>query len=326
MPSSSRPTLARALVLAVAATFLAAAQADARPGRGGGFGSRGSRTWSAPAATPTAPRPAAPIERSTVQPAAPGVNRGAAAAPLQPARQGGFFSNRGGLLGGFLGAGLLGALLGYGLFGGMGGLGSILGLLLQVGLIVLLARLAFAWWQRRSQPAYAGAGGPVPPLRRDAAAPQPRPAPAGGGGAVPAGKGRDQLGIGQPDLDRFERLLGEVQTAYGARDAATLRRLATPEAASFLIEELDQDAARGVVNHVADAKLLQGDVAESWREGNLEYATVAMRFALRDWTVDRATGRVVEGDPERPTAATEVWTFVRPSRGGEWRLSAIQGA
>jgi predicted lipid-binding transport protein (Tim44 family) len=50
-----------------------------------------------------------------------------------------------------------------------------------------------------------------------------------------------------------------------------------------------------------------------------------MRFATRDWTVERSSGRVVEGDPERPTEATEVWTFRRP-HGGNWLLSAIQRA
>ncbi len=38
--------------------------------------------------------------------------------------------------------------------------------------------------------------------------------------------------------------------------------------------------------------------------------------------MDRS-GRVVEGDPNQPTEATEVWTFMR-SRGGPWLLSAIQ--
>jgi predicted lipid-binding transport protein (Tim44 family) len=38
---------------------------------------------------------------------------------------------------------------------------------------------------------------------------------------------------------------------------------------------------------------------------------------------DRQTGAVVEGDPDRPTTTTELWTFVR--RPGEpWKLSAIQ--
>jgi predicted lipid-binding transport protein (Tim44 family) len=49
-----------------------------------------------------------------------------------------------------------------------------------------------------------------------------------------------------------------------------------------------------------------------------------MRFALTDKTIDRASGRLVEGS-DRPTEATEVWTFVRP-RGANWELSAIQQA
>jgi predicted lipid-binding transport protein (Tim44 family) len=138
-------------------------------------------------------------------------------------------------------------------------------------------------------------------------------------------KGRELVPITQADLDAFERALGEVQTAYGARDLATLDRLATPEVVGFLAEELAQDEKRGVVNHIADVKLLQGDVAESWREQGRDYATLAMRFGMRDWTTDRATGAVVEGDPARPVEATELWTFVR-DRGGPWQLAAIQQA
>jgi len=41
--------------------------------------------------------------------------------------------------------------------------------------------------------------------------------------------------------------------------------------------------------------------------------------------VDRSTGAVVKGDPDRPAEATELWTFVR-ERGGDWKLSAIQEA
>ena len=67
----------------------------------------------------------------------------------------------GGLAAGFLGASLLGLLFGRGLFGGMAGLASIIGLLLQVMLVVIVARLIFAWWQRRNMPApaYAAATG-----------------------------------------------------------------------------------------------------------------------------------------------------------------------
>jgi len=75
-----------------------------------------------------------------------------------------------------------------------------------------------------------------------------------------------------------------------------------------------------VVNRLSDVKLLQGDLAEAWREGDTDYATVALRYSLVDQMVDRASGRVVEGGPDE---ATEVWTFMR-KRGGQWILSAIQ--
>jgi predicted lipid-binding transport protein (Tim44 family) len=89
---------------------------------------------------------------------------------------------------------------------------------------------------------------------------------------------------------------------------------------SYFSEELAQNAGQGVINQIADVKLLQGDLAEAWREGNDEYATVAMRYSLNDTLVERATGRVKQIEPSE---ATELWTF-RRARGGEWLLSAIQ--
>ena len=90
--------------------------------------------------------------------------------------------------------------------------------------------------------------------------------------------------------------------------------------------EIAANARNGVINKVSGVKLLQGDLAEAWREDNEEYATVAMRFSLTDVMQDRATGRVVSGDPAKTDEATEVWTFVRPVGSGQqgWKLSAIQ--
>ena len=102
-----------------------------------------------------------------------------------------------------------------------------------------------------------------------------------------------------------------------------MRALALPEVSQRLERELDDDAARNLVNKVSGVKLLQGDLAEAWREGSSDYATVAMRFALKDHVEDRPTGRIVEGDPGRLTEATEIWTFRRDA-GGPWRVSAIQ--
>src|SRR6266704_4670575 len=149
-----------AVVLSLALpVMLAVSSADARIGGGGSSGSRGSRTFSAPPSTSTAPGTAQPFNRTMTQPGSPGVGA--------PAAAGGGFFNRpgmgmlGGLAAGFLGAGLLGMLFGGGMFGGLGGLASIFGLILQIGLIILVVRLAMSWWQRRQGPAAAYDGGPA---------------------------------------------------------------------------------------------------------------------------------------------------------------------
>ncbi|MEC6999713.1 hypothetical protein VXQ18_08685, partial [Brucella abortus] len=56
--------LTLALVLGLVAVFTAVDFAEARRAGGGGFGSRGMRTYSTPAPTRPAPNNAAPIERS----------------------------------------------------------------------------------------------------------------------------------------------------------------------------------------------------------------------------------------------------------------------
>ncbi len=149
-----------AIVLSVALPVISAVTpADARIGGGFSIGSRGSRTFSAPPSTSTAPGTASPFNRTFSQPGSPGASTVG----------GGFFNRPGGgmlrgLAAGFLGAGLLGMLFGGGLFGGLGGLSSLFGLILQIGLIVIVVRMAMSWWQRRTTPAYAD--GPGEPDRR----------------------------------------------------------------------------------------------------------------------------------------------------------------
>jgi predicted lipid-binding transport protein (Tim44 family) len=307
-------TLAVLMALAMPLVLAVSSSVDARPGGGGSMGSRGSRTFSAPPPTATAPNAVQPMQRSITQPGM----KAPAAAPA-----GGGFFNRPGLLGGlaagFLGAGLLGMLFGGGLFSGLGSLSSIFGLVIQLGLLYLVVRFAMSWWQRRNAaaPAYANAA-PTPNAAPDLGA----QTNARNGFGFGVGSGSAPLEIKPDDYDAFERLLGEIQTAWSNEDVNKLHTLATPEMVSYFTEDLAANNRRGVVNKVSDVKLQQGDLAEAWREGQSEYATVALRYSLVDKTVERASGRIVEGS-ETPTEVTDVWTFVRRP-GGTWELSAIQ--
>lgn len=304
-----------ALAMVASLVIVAADDAEARIGRGKSFGTRGDRTHTAPPPTNTAPT-AAPVERSMApRNAAPNAAQNSAAA-AQPSRFGGM---RGLLMGGLFVA-ALGGIFGF------GALASALGFMLQFALIAGIIYLGYRFFMSRRQPAMArvpgGTGGQQhaqPNIFR-------REASATGGGFGSAERAPAPVTIGQSDLETFERLLGEIQTAYSREDSDALGARVTPEMLSYFLQELDDLAKQGQRNEISGVKLLQGDLSEAWREGNTVYATVAMRYALIDATLDRATGRVIEGDLNTPTEATELWTFRQDggTSGQGWELSAIQ--
>lgn len=295
----------------------------------GSMGSRGSRTFNAPLATQTAPSAAQPLQRSQASPSQAQPHPASPSAQaVQPARSrfgGGFFA-------GLLGAGLLGALFGAGLFGGLGSLASILGFLMQIALIGGLVYLVVRFFRRRQQPALAGAHAGAPMQRSTLGGlVSPGGGAASGGrrvaatvGATSASQPRSQdIAIGPDDYAAFEQALGDIQIAYGREEVAALWTLATPEMAGYFQEELNENARKGVREAISDVKLLQGDLAEAWREGQTDYATVAMCYAITEQVIDRRSGRAIADEPARAEDVTEIWTF-RRDNGGPWKLSAIQ--
>ncbi len=340
---SQKSRLMAVLGVALCVGLLTAETADAAR-RGGSFGSRGSRTYQAPRTTQTAPQKAAPVQRSMTQPA-PGQQAARLGAPANQAgaqaqqqRRGGFLGGMGGgILGGLLAGGLIGAMMGNGFGAGMAGMGAML---MQIALIAGLAFLAFnlfKMFRRRQEPAMAGAANAAGWSNNN------RQAHGGNGDVVyPQGFGRAQpetapayepapqptvetyeIGVTGQDRETFERLLIEIQDAFGREDYAALRERTTPEVMGYLAEELGQNATDGRRNEISNTKLLEADIAEAWREGDRDYATAAMRYDFIDVVRERATGAVIEGDADRPVQKTEVWTFVRQD-GGPWKLSAIQ--
>jgi len=306
----------RLVAAVLLAAFLAFAPglADARPGQGMSFGSRGSHTWSAPPSTAGAPSGASPFQRSFTPNSGYG-NPGYGGYGNSYGYRRPMFG--GGMMGGLLGAGLLGMMLGGGFFGFHGGLG-FMGLLIQLFLLYLLAK----WLMGRvfGTPALAGGGnfarGLFPPLNLNTSQ---GPRPSGYGGAA-----SPSIAVTSADYAQFNQLLLGIQAAWSNRDMNGLQAMATPEMVSYFNEQLSDLASRGLHNTVTAVRLQKGDLSEAWAEAGREYATVSLRFSMIDVTTDQA-GRVVDGSPTESVTATEFWTFVR-SNGGHWILSAIQRA
>lgn len=328
----------RIVAIASCALLLVPSLAMAKPGGCKSSGSRGAKTHQAAPSTNTAPTAAQPMQR-TATPGAPAAAvpaaAGAAAAAAQAARPSFARNMMMGIGAGLLGAGLFGLLSGSGLFSGLGSLASFFGLLLQVALVGGLVWLAIRFFRRRQEPAMAAAAPGVSlnrlnrdqvsqPMARESMAPHAMGAAAGataGVAATPAGS--DTVGLTGEDFGVFERLLSEVSTAYSQEDLAALQRYATPEMVGYFAEDLKENASKGLADRTSEVKLLQGDLAEAWVEGETAYATVAMRFEAINVMADRKTGKIVEGNATIPQQSTELWTFAC-RRGGSWQVSAIQ--
>jgi predicted lipid-binding transport protein (Tim44 family) len=226
-----------------------------------------------------------------------------------------------GLAGAFFGS-WLGSLLfphwGYGY--GMG-FGHVFGSLFSWIILLVILSMVFRWFRRNhgplTMPSLGGMGfGGSPPL-----------AGYDRGGYSGGVQSRD-LTVSAADYAAFEAILKAVEEAWSRSDLRALGHYTTPEMLGYFGEQLAANASQGVENHVERLELINGDVRQAWDEGALQYATCLLHWRALDYTVrnDRKPGEpgwLVEGDPQHPSEAQELWTFVR-SPGGHWLLSAIQ--
>jgi predicted lipid-binding transport protein (Tim44 family) len=326
-----RSVLVSGILALFVASLALAAVAEARVGRGSSSGSRGSRSFSAPRSPSTPSSPASPTS--------PQRNL---SSPTQPQRPGGFLGGFGGMLGGFLLGGLIGSLLFGGLGAGFGGIG-LMDMLLIGGLIAL----AVMFFRRRQQPqpaaAYAGAGG----SRTDWTSGRSDWTSGSGAQASAA----EPMAAGAATLDRdaedYERGLDAIrmmdagftpvrfaahardmfvrlQAAWSARDLAPIRAELTDELAGSLQTDIDHLKAQRRTNRLERVMVESAEPTEAWQETGQDFVTIRFRASALDYTLDDASGSVVEGSQTSPASFEEFWTFTRPVGPNPWRLSAIQ--
>ena len=309
-PAAVGLTLAALLFVAVTA----AQEAEARAPRGGRSFS-GSRTFSRPA--PSQPS------------GSPTFNR-----PSTFARQplgGGSFMR--GLAGGMLGGMIGGMLFGRPAHGGMGGFGGS-----GIGLIEILLFGGLAWFLFRRflrPPRSPGrSSGPstdapdpydAPTAIYDQGGPMldipPAEGPAAGLTAVRRSDPRFD-----PDLFRegAQDVFFKVQAAWMRRDPALLAPLVGEDLLAAYRREMEDLRARGRVNRLENIAVRTVEIVDAGLDRG--YAWVVVRFTanLLDYTVDEASGQVVEGDATAPVKFAERWTFAAPEGTSDWKLEGIE--
>ncbi|OGK77708.1 MAG: hypothetical protein A2X52_01350 [Candidatus Rokubacteria bacterium GWC2_70_16] len=312
-----------ALALTLLFPALWAADAWARAGGGSSSGSRGSRSYSAPA------RPS-PGSMSPSRPATP-PSSFQQPAPQRSGWMGGLMGGIGGLvLGGLLGSMLFGGGMGQGLGGGIG--------LMEIVILGALAYFAFSWFRRRQQPIPATPAGHGAPGGSEVSSWQPGSAAATTAAVeAPAGPSELDLGIAhirQMDAgfdprgfaEKASDIFFKLQAAWMARDMGSAREVVTPEMHATLQKDCDRLRQQRRVNHLENIAVRSVEATEAWQEAGQDFVTMRFLANLLDYTVDEATGQVVEGSRTEPVKFEEYWTFARPVGPNAWRLSAIQQA
>jgi predicted lipid-binding transport protein (Tim44 family) len=239
-----------------------------------------------------------------------------------------------GLAGGIVG-GLLGGMLFWslGFAGGMGeGFGSGFGMM-DLLLLAGIAYLIF-WFIRRKRaaeeaPATAYSSHMSADAYGSGAASATLDAPSwqqdrdrGLGHVRQMDPGFDEAAFREMCTDRFF----QVQAAWMRRDGDKLRPLLTDEMQAVFAKHIDAAKAKRQINKLENITVRSVELTEAWQEQGQDYITARILANLLDYTVDQATGNVVDGSDSAPVKFEEFWTWVRAVGRPDWRLTAISQA
>lgn len=299
------------------AVFMLPEEAFARIGGGRSFGSRGSRTYTAPRSTPL------PSTARSSQAAQPSSNS-TDPAVAQPTAGGFWRSLAGGVAGGLIG-GMLFRSLGFAGNGfGGGGIG-LMDIILIGGILYLIYRFI------RKRKETAESAGDY--QRGTMGTADPSSSSLFQTGALDEG----ERGIGyvrqmdpsfdeQKFKDQCMDIFFRIQGAWASRDMSSVSDILTSEMYDILQGEAEKMKTEKKINKLDNIAVRSVDITEVWQESGQDYITMKFFANLLDSTVDETTGQLLSGSRTDPIKFVEYWTFTRPVGAGAWQLSAISQA
>jgi predicted lipid-binding transport protein (Tim44 family) len=137
----------------------------------------------------------------------------------------------------------------------------------------------------------------------------------------------NQSPVSEADQRVFEDILIRIQEAWSRYDLADLKRFTTPEMLEYFSQIIRENQQQGITNVISQLKLSNQEVLDSWQEGNVMFARVALTWRAIDYSINKSLpsndpGYLLDGNMNEPVVVTEVWTFRKDDKG--WLLGEIQ--
>ncbi|EFK10764.1 Tim44-like domain protein [delta proteobacterium NaphS2] len=244
----------------------------------------------------------------------------------------------GGLMGGFLGSMLFGGMAhGMGM-GGFGGSGIGLFEILIIGGLIYFLYKKFSGKNKSKRSLFSspdgggGSGGGYESISSSQYRP-PDMASSGIPDMAPVNSSVDDLdtvrhydpGFDPENFKEFAQdVFFKVQAAWTRRDISVMKQ----HLGTQLLGEYEQHfadlRAKGQENRLENIAVRSVDIVDMGEMGGEPFVIVQFRANLLDYTVDEATGQVLEGSSSEPVKFEERWAFSRSPGSSQWKLEGIQ--
>lgn len=232
----------------------------------------------------------------------------------------------GGLLGGFLGSMLFGRGGGMGT-GGLGGSGlGFIEILLIGGLIFFLfKKFINPKRQRASNSAFMQNQHVSDDNLETYNAEHVTDAP-----ADPLEAGLREIRTVDPRFDEelfkegVQDIFFKVQAGWMRRDINAIEHLLGNQLTEEYRQHFDEMKQKGVLNRLENIAVRKVEIVDAGVQNGYAFVTVLFTANLLDYTVEEATGKVIEGDSNEPVKFEERWIFGTPVNKTDWRLEGIE--
>jgi len=241
----------------------------------------------------------------------------------------------GGLLGGAIGSMLFGGVgHGAGMGGGMGGSGIGLFEILIIGGLIYFLYKKFAGKKRSgpNQSPFSSMGGGY----EDVSAPSSRPPDMASGNIPDMASGEtvaedlDMVRRYDPGFDpeQFKEFAQDVffkvQAAWTRRDISVMQQYLGPQLLGEYEQHFADLKAKGQENRLENIAVRKVDIVDVGEMDGEPFVIIQFKANLLDYTVDEATGNVLEGSNSEPVKFQERWAFSKSAGSSQWKLEGIQ--